>query len=139
MAPVANVVTFSLAVEYPDYPGMYEPTYDFGDALVGVMPLSDFEYFASVDELIEASENYVIPSGYLASIKNNLEIWNEYNLVGNASFNPDGGTVQDYINMLKLSNMVIDLYDITSIKCSVEDIVLSHDYFLNSSGIKVKK
>lgn len=75
-----GVVTIfnSLAVEYPDYTGMYEPTYDFGDALVGVMPLSDFEYFASVDELIEASENYVIPSGYLASIKNNLEIWNEY-------------------------------------------------------------
>ena len=47
--------------------------------------------------------------------------------------------VNRYINMLKLSNMVIDLYDITSIKCSVEDIVLSHDYFLNSSGIKVKK
>lgn len=32
-----------------------------------------------------------------------VEIWNEYNLVGNASFNPDGGTVQDYINMLKLT------------------------------------
>ena len=74
-----GMVTFfnAISVEYPDLTGMGEPTYDFGDALVGILPVSDFAYFSSVDELIEAS-GYAIPSGYLNNIKSNNELGGMY-------------------------------------------------------------
>ena len=68
----------ALAVEYPDMTGMYGPSYDFGDALIGILPVSDFEFFTSVDELIEASESWTIPSGYLANIKGNNDLGGYY-------------------------------------------------------------
>ena len=68
----------ALSVEYPDYTGMFGPTYDFGDALIGICSLTDFEYFETVDMLIEGAENWVIPAGYLANVKMNLELGNFY-------------------------------------------------------------
>ena len=75
-----GMVTFfnAISIEYPDQTGMGEPTYDFGDALVGILPVSDFAFFSSVDELIEASEYMAIPSGYLANIKANNELGGMY-------------------------------------------------------------
>ena len=76
----SGMVTFfnAVSVEYPDLTGMGEPSYDFGDALVGILPVSDFAYFSSVDDLIEASEYMAIPSGYLANIKSNNELGGMY-------------------------------------------------------------
>lgn len=75
-----GMVTFfnALSVEYPDYTGMGSPTYDFGDALVGIIPLSDMQYFESVDDLVSAAESWNIPSGYLANVKSNNELGKPY-------------------------------------------------------------
>ena len=68
-----GMVTFfnALSVEYPDLTGMGSPTYGFGDALVGIIPLSDMQYVGSVDILLEMAEYGNIPGGYLANIKSN--------------------------------------------------------------------
>ena len=73
-----GMVTFfnALSVEYPAEEG--SPTLDFGDALVGILPLSDMKYFESVDDLISSAENWNIPSGYLANIKSNNELGKPY-------------------------------------------------------------
>ncbi len=60
------------------------------------------EYVPRSNEAIAAYAKYaaaIVKSR--SSYIDEIEIWNEYNLVGNSSFNPDNGTVQDYINMLK--------------------------------------
>lgn len=75
-----GMVTFfnALSVEYPDHTGMGSPTYDFGDALVGILPLSDMQYFESVDDLVSAADSWNIPSGYLANVKSNNELGKPY-------------------------------------------------------------
>lgn len=47
--------------------------------------------------------------------------------------------VNEYLKMLNLSNIIIDLYEITLLKCSIEEIVKSHDYYLDSTGLKTKR
>lgn len=47
--------------------------------------------------------------------------------------------VNKYLKMLNFSNMIINLYDIKTIKNGIENIILKHDYYLDSSGIKIKK
>ena len=64
----------ALTIEYPDYTGMFGPTYDFAGAQVGILSLSDFQGFESVAELIQYAEEGYLPSGYLENIKWNAEV-----------------------------------------------------------------
>lgn len=60
------------------------------------------EYVPRSEKAIAAYAKYAAAiAKQRSAYVNEIEIWNEYNLVGNANFNPDNGTVQDYINMLK--------------------------------------
>jgi hypothetical protein len=68
-------VTFfnALATEYPDLTGLYGPTYEFANAQIGILMLSDFESMP-IEELIALAEEGSLPSGYLESLKFNLDI-----------------------------------------------------------------
>ena len=68
----------ALTIEYPDYTGMFGPTYDFAGAQVGILSLSDFQSFESVAELIQLAEEGNLPSGYLENIKWNAEVETYY-------------------------------------------------------------
>ena len=65
---IFNALTIEMAGE------MGDSRVSFGDALIGILPVSDYQYFTSVDELIEAGENWAIPAGYLNNIKENNEL-----------------------------------------------------------------
>ena len=74
-----NVTIFNaMTAEIPDQTGLGESTFDFADALIGILPVSDYEYFTSVDELIEAGEYYSIPAGMLMSIKDTEGLGGNY-------------------------------------------------------------
>ena len=64
----------ALTVEYPDYTGMGNPTYDFAGAQVGILSLSDFQGFESIDELIQLAEEGYLPGAYLENVKWNNDI-----------------------------------------------------------------
>lgn len=68
----------ALTVEYPDYTGMGMPTYDFAGAQVGILSMSDFQGFESIDEIIQYAEEGYLPSAYLENIKWNNEIETYY-------------------------------------------------------------
>ena len=70
----------AMSIEYPDHTGMGESTYGFADALIGILPLSDYQYIESIDNLIEYAENWAIPAGYLANIKDNNELGGEFEM-----------------------------------------------------------
>ena len=63
----------ALATEYPDLTGLYGPTYEFANAQIGILMLSDFESM-QIEELIALAEEGYLPSGYLESLKFNLDI-----------------------------------------------------------------
>ena len=68
----------ALAVEYPDYTGMFGPTFEFADAQVGILSLSDFQGFESSDELIQYAQDGYLPGAYLANMKWNSGIETYY-------------------------------------------------------------
>lgn len=43
--------------------------------------------------------------------------------------------VNKFLDINEFNGYVINCYDICSIKDSIEDIMLSHDYYMNSSGV----
>lgn len=52
--------------------------YDFANAELAILTLSDFEYVTSVDDILEYVEAGAIPSAYLSAIKNNEELGDSY-------------------------------------------------------------
>lgn len=66
----------ALAAEFTNPLG--DVMYDFADAIVAIMPLSDFEYFTSAEELVESAENGNFNYAYLSNVKNNNELGGYY-------------------------------------------------------------
>lgn len=46
--------------------------------------------------------------------------------------------VNSYIKSLGINNVILDLYDISTLKGNIENILSSYDYFLNSQGVQSK-
>ncbi len=44
--------------------------------------------------------------------------------------------VNNYIYFIKSNVLVINCYNISEIKSSITDIIYSHDYYLNTNGVK---
>lgn len=44
--------------------------------------------------------------------------------------------VNSFISFLKYNVLVINCYNVSELKSKVSDIVISHDYFLNTDGLK---
>ena len=72
-------VTFfnAIAVEYTDRE-TGDVMFDFADAYVGILTVSDFEHFSTPDELVTAHNNELVPGAGLANIKINKELGAAY-------------------------------------------------------------
>ena len=70
-----DVTVFNaLATEYPDMTGMFGPTYEFGNAMIGILTAEDLSYFSSTEELIQFVQEGNVAGAYLDNLKWNIGI-----------------------------------------------------------------